>query len=69
MSTITWSSDLHVVVKKLKQFGLGINESISIIRNSSSLPCNEQKAIIKEFVPKTLGSARKPITSPKEFWR
>jgi hypothetical protein len=61
MSTITLSNDLRTVVKNLKQFGIG--------NNISSLPRNEQKAIFKEFAQKTDGSARKPITSPKEYWQ
>jgi hypothetical protein len=69
MSTITWSLELHSVVKKLKQFGMGDSESPSIIRNNSSIPRNEQKAIFKEFAQRTDGSARKPITSPKEYWQ
>jgi hypothetical protein len=68
MSTLTWSFELRTVVKNLKQFGLGNSESLSIISSNPSLPSNEQKAIIKEFVQKTVGNARKPITSPKEFW-
>jgi hypothetical protein len=68
MNSVTWSSDLQSVIKKLKQLDLGISGTASIKRISTLLPKNEQNAIIHHFANERTARAKNTAPIESGFW-